>query len=112
MPNPIAETVPEALPRHVSKPAAARPGATIEGAVLTVVVPDDTIRLVVAPLTVELTFEVVVPLRFELTVAVVLAGLLTVREDCELPFPRLVDTARAPDWDSLLATPVPTPTAV
>jgi hypothetical protein len=48
-----------------------------------------------------LTFEVVVPLTLELTVEVVLAGLLMTRLELELPEP-----ANAPELDDDLATPV------
>jgi hypothetical protein len=66
------------------------------------VVPDVTSRCV--PLL--LMFWVVVPETVELTVAVVLAGLLTVSE--ELPFPRLLATASAPELLSAFEMPVPT----
>jgi hypothetical protein len=69
------------------------------GAVRTVVVPLETIREVVWPLRFWLTLEVVVPDTFELTVAVVLAGLFTVRLELLLPLPRFVETARAPDCE-------------
>jgi hypothetical protein len=79
------------------------------GAVRTVVVPDDTRRLVVAPDTVELMFWVVVPDTFELTVALVLAGLFTVSDELP-PFPRL--TAMAPEAELASAPLMPVPTAV
>jgi hypothetical protein len=76
------------------------------GAVRTVVVPEETSREVVDPDTVWLTLEVVVPETVELIVW--LAGLLTVNEEFELPFPRLLATARAPELASAPEMPVPT----
>jgi hypothetical protein len=70
------------------------------------VVPDDT--TLVVPLL--LMFEVVEPLTLLLTVAVVLAGLLTVKLLDELPFPLL--TAIAPAAELLSAPEMPVPTAV
>ena len=49
MPKPTAETPPDAEPRQVSKPAAAKPGATMLGTFFTVVVPLATVSVRVEP---------------------------------------------------------------
>jgi len=86
LPPPLTE------PKQVSIPAAARLGANAVGTFFRVCVPDTSVR----------------ELEFELTVAVVLAGLLMVREELEFPpFPRLMATAPAAELLSDRLTPMP-----